>query len=110
MALGFAALSASSFAHKHDNGCFVNNNQPVSTVAQAKTLDDDQLVVLQGKIVKQIGKEDFLFRDASGEIAVEIDKELWKGEQITPNDEVKFYGEVDKSANKSRLKFIRLKK
>lgn len=125
--LGLATISTSALADKHEqrggfndgnqtyqkggrHGGFVNSNQAVTTVSEAKNWNDDQLVVLQGKIVKQMGKDDFLFRDATGEIEVEIDNKAWEGVQITPNDEVKLYGEVDKSWNKTEVEIHRVEK
>ena len=87
-----------------------NSNQAPSKVSEVASMNDDQYVVLQGKIVKQVGKEDFLFRDASGEINVEIERKAWAGQEITPNNEVKLYGEVDKSWNKTDIEVHRVEK
>lgn len=74
-----------------------NQSEQVSRVAEAKNGYDDQFVVLQGKIVKQVGGDEYLFRDASGEITLEIDHEDWHGVNVSPNDEIRVYGEIDKS-------------
>ncbi|AUI66999.1 MULTISPECIES: YgiW/YdeI family stress tolerance OB fold protein [Glaesserella] len=92
------------------HGGYMNSNQAVSKVTEVSSMNDDQYVVLQGKIVKQVGKEDFLFRDASGEINVEIERKAWVGQEITPNNEVKLYGEVDKSWNKTDIEVHRVEK
>ncbi|MGX2975500.1 YgiW/YdeI family stress tolerance OB fold protein [Ursidibacter arcticus] len=92
------------------NGGFTNNAQTVSRVTDIKDLRDDQYIVLQGKIVKQLTKDDFLFRDASGEIVVEIDKDDWGGTQVGPNDEIRIFGEVDKSWNKTEVDVHRVEK
>ncbi|WP_040976541.1 YgiW/YdeI family stress tolerance OB fold protein [Necropsobacter massiliensis] len=78
-------------------------NLPPMKVADASTWKDDQFIVLQGNIVEQVGKQDFLFRDASGEIEVEIDRRAWHGQEITPSDAVKLFGEVDKSWKKTEI-------
>ena len=58
---------------------------------------------MQGNIIKQVGKDDFIFKDASGELQVEIDRKAWRGQDISPSDEVKLYGEVDKSWDKMEV-------
>ena len=100
------------YHHKGEfkHGGFVNGNQTVSKAADANTWKDDQYIILQGNIVKQVGKDDFIFKDASGEIQVEIDRKAWRGQDISPSDEVKLYGEVDKSWDKMEVDIDRVEK
>ncbi|MFZ7187527.1 YgiW/YdeI family stress tolerance OB fold protein [Avibacterium avium] len=86
------------------------NNLPVSQISEQATWKDDQRIVLQGNIVKQLSKDDFLFRDKSGEIEVEIEPHAWRGKTITPNDEVKILAEVEKSDKKLELEVQRVAK
>ncbi|KAE9542244.1 YgiW/YdeI family stress tolerance OB fold protein [Ursidibacter maritimus] len=112
-ALALSTISVSALASGFQgtaNGGFTNNAQTVSRVTDIKDLRDDQYIVLQGKIVKQLTKDDFLFRDASGEIVVEIDKDDWGGTQVGPNDEIRIFGEVDKSWNKTEVDVHRVEK
>lgn len=67
-----------------------------TTVAQAKDLADDSWVVLRGQIVRQVGKKDYIFKDDTGEIQVEIDHKKWRGQSVTPDDLVEISGEIDK--------------
>ena len=100
------------YHHKGEfkHGGFVNGNQTVSKAADANTWKDDQYIILQGNIVKLVGNDDFIFKDASGEIQVEIDRKAWRGQDISPSDEVKLYGEVDKSWNKTEVDIDRVEK
>ena len=91
-------------------GGFVNTDQTVSKASEAGSWQDDQYIILQGNIVKQVGKDDFIFKDASGEIQVEIERKAWRGQDISPSDEVKLYGEVDKSWNKTEVDIERVEK
>ena len=68
----------------------------IATVEQAKSMWDDSHVTLQGNIVQLLGKDRYLFRDATGTVVVEIDHDEWGGQNIGPNDTVELYGEVDK--------------
>lgn len=122
--VGLFGVSQSAMAEKHNGGFhngnpqheqfhkggFINSNQTVSTIASENTWKDDQFIVLQGKIVEQVGKDDFRVKDASGEIVVEIERKAWQGQDISPNDEVRLYGEVDKSWNKTEVEIHRVEK
>ena len=115
--LGLAATGAMAKGHHDHNhgpqqfsGGFVNSQQEVSKVADLANMQDDQFVVLQGQIVKQVNKKDYLFKDASGEVQVEIDRRAWNGVDIAPTDEVKLYGEVDKGLNKLEVEVDRVEK
>ncbi|MFT3997504.1 MAG: NirD/YgiW/YdeI family stress tolerance protein [Asticcacaulis sp.] len=50
---------------------------PVSVSEVLKSGIDDQDVRLQGRIVRQVGNEKYIFADATGEIRVEIDDALF---------------------------------
>ncbi|WP_392560040.1 YgiW/YdeI family stress tolerance OB fold protein [Orbus mooreae] len=82
-------------APAHQLSGFNAGEQTITTVEQAKQMNKDAWVTLQGNIVKQIGDEDYLFRDSTGEINVEIDHKYWRGQTVTPNDTVQITGEVD---------------
>ncbi len=91
-------------------GGFINSNQSVSMASEANSWLDDQYIILQGHLVKQVGKDDFIFKDNTGEIRVEIGNKAWRGQDISPNDEVKLYGEVDKSWEKTEVDIDRVEK
>lgn len=76
--------------HKHNlQQGFVDESVIVKTVDDALNANDDTPVRLDGQIVKQIGKKDFLFKDASGkEIQIEVSKKAWNGETIAPQDNI----------------------
>ena len=81
------------------NGGFVGpgSTAGISTVAQAKSARDDSPCVLTGNIVQRMpgDNEHYLFRDSTGEILVEIDDELFMGRTVTPETQIRIYGEVD---------------
>lgn len=66
-----------------------------ATVSQIKDMSDESRVVLQGFIESRLGGEDYMFKDKSGSIKVEIDDDIWQGLNVTPNDLVEIEGEVD---------------
>jgi len=83
---------------------FVDESVIVKTVADALNANDNTPVRLDGQIVKQIGKKDFLFKDASGkEIHIEVSKKAWNGQTIAPQDNIQIIGKVDKEWNKTEV-------
>lgn len=67
-----------------------------TNVADAKTLDDDTKVYLEGFIVEKLKDEFYLFRDDTGDIGVEIDEKLMKDMDIKPDQKVMIHGEIDR--------------
>lgn len=68
----------------------------VTTVAEARTQRDEHPVVLQGTLVAKVGHERYRFRDASGDIEVEIDDdEMPRDRPIDASMRVELHGEVD---------------
>ena len=99
--MAFVALlmSMSSASAQINKGGFVGpsvHDRATISVAEAIKLRDDARVVLEGKIVKDLGDEKYLFQDATGEIIVEIDDEDFNGRTITPENVIEIKGEVDK--------------
>ncbi len=95
---GYGGQGAGGFM----NGGFMLSQSP-SKVADAASWNDDQPVVLEGKIIKQVGRKDFVFQDASGELTLEIVGRAWHGQTITPNDQVKVVAGVEKSWGKTEV-------
>jgi uncharacterized protein (TIGR00156 family) len=68
-----------------------------ATVAEIlKNPVDDVQVTLDGHLVRQVGKEKYLFTDGTGEIRVEIDTEDFPAVRIDDKTKVKLQGEVEK--------------
>lgn len=68
------------------------------TVAKALKAWDESPVVLTGNIVERLAGSDdkYMFRDATGQVIVDIDHELFWGKTVTPANTVRIAGEVDK--------------
>lgn len=71
-------------------------NLQVSTANEVETFADDTQVLLEGYLVNQVDGETYTFKDSTGEVLVEIDHKDFRGQNVTPQDKVKLYGEVDK--------------
>lgn len=51
----------------------------------------------EGAYNSSVGHDDYIFRDSTGDITMEIDDDLWRGEVVTPETKVLIRGEVDKN-------------
>ena len=100
-------MSVSSFAMAAYTGPMEQNKV---SVAQLKDLADDSWATLEGKLVKHLGGENYLFRDESGEVEVEVDEKVWRGTEVGPDDLIRIRGEVDHSWNKTELDVESLEK
>lgn len=77
--------------------------QPVNTVTAALEAADDTPVVLQGHITQRLGNEMYEFKDASGQITVEIDDEDLPTTSFDDKTQVRLIGEVDKNMIKREV-------
>ncbi len=84
-------------------GGFVGGAETIVTVKQVNEMRDDVPVIVKGSIVQRMGDEKYLFEDATGSIAVEIDEDSWRGQTISPSDTVKLYGDVDRGIFKTEI-------
>lgn len=65
------------------------------TVAEAQRGPLGRYVVVTGNIVSHQRGDYFTFRDKSGEMRVEIEREVWRGREVAPETTVRLLGEVD---------------
>ncbi|MBQ3059558.1 MAG: NirD/YgiW/YdeI family stress tolerance protein [Desulfovibrio sp.] len=70
----------------------------VDTAQKALGSRDDTPAVLTGHIVSRVSAadDDYIFRDRTGQIRVEIDDEVFAGRTVTPQNLIRITGEVDK--------------
>ncbi|MDR2302370.1 MAG: NirD/YgiW/YdeI family stress tolerance protein [Deltaproteobacteria bacterium] len=79
-------------AEVNPGGGFTGPGIGADTVEQAIRHKTDSHVVLRGQIVRSLGKHLYLFKDATGEITLDIDDYKWNGLNVTPNDTVEIRG------------------
>jgi uncharacterized protein (TIGR00156 family) len=81
------------------------------TVQRTKELSENSLVILTGNLVQAIGRGKYMFRDATGDIAVDIDQDLWTllDLSISLSDRVEIRGKIDfeKRAVEVDVKYLR---
>lgn len=105
---GFVSPESSvSSTHK---GGFTDPKGSLTTVDKAKGMSDDSWITLSGNIEKRLGDENYLFRDSTGTMTVEIDHKRWNGQMISPSDKVEIQGELDKDFGSVELDVKQIRK
>lgn len=70
----------------------------LTTIAEAKKQPDDTFVMLEGYITgsaKSLNAEEYMFKDDSGTIKIEINKNVWRNQTVTPSTKIRILGQVD---------------
>ncbi len=95
-----AGVAASAYAQYQGPGSKAAKaaaRGPLNSVADVLQRGrDDQQVTLTGHVVKKVGWEKYLFRDASGSIRIEIDDDVMPAEPFDDKTRVEISGEVEK--------------
>lgn len=109
----FAVLMAISFqGFTSENEGFIPDGQPPAPHEQKNgyrgitdgqhqimtnelvKLPDRTWVSLKGNIIKQNGKNEYVLRDEQGSIALIIKDNVWKGQEVKPDDLVSVNGQL----------------
>lgn len=96
---GLALLSSNAMAADTAK----TTTKPVSKISDVKAMPDDTEVVIQGVIVQSLGDENYLVKDDSGTVNIEIDEDLVQGNTITLEAEVLITATVDQEGNVTSL-------
>lgn len=79
------------------------DNRQIAMVSEISAMADDTNVRLVGYVVEVVGNDEYLFRDDTGTIIVEIDADEWNGIDVTPSLRVELSGEVDRERDKVEI-------
>lgn len=105
------ATAFAGFNNNNAQGGFQQATQSAISVQQALKAADNSMVTLVGNITKQIDGDEFLFTDGTAEIKIEIDRHVWNGLNVGPNDKVRIYGKLDNDAfEKADIDVLRIEK
>lgn len=111
----FALATASAFADFNSNntqaGGFQQTAPAAISVKQAMSATDNSMITLEGNITQQIDDDEFWFTDGTGQIKVEIERHVWNGLNVGPNDKVRIFGKLDNEMfEKAELEVLRIEK
>ena len=102
LTLALAYLSQSAFAEGFSKSVPANaklaSYQTISTVKTAKQEADGKIVILEGHISDRahtVNPEEFWFQDETGGIKIEINQDVWRGQDVNPQQKIRILGEVD---------------
>ena len=88
-----AAVALTTPATAQFTGPSVSGN--AVSVAELRTSLPGRYVTVSGHIVAHQREHYYTFRDASGEIRVEIEPAVWRGRPVGPDTRVRLLAEVD---------------
>ena len=102
----FAAYSGPGSNGKAPAGGFKGpeSGAMATTVEKALQLPDNARLILTGNIISKIAgsKDEYMFKDATGEIQVEISDKYFRGlPEVTPETTVRISGKMDKDFAKN---------
>lgn len=116
--LSAPVMAAKAAPEKAEEGPIGGFEGPVrgaqaETVEKALQLAPDSRVVLEGNIIASVGgeKNQYIFKDATGEITISIPPKQFKGNTIKPETKVRIGGKLEKpqnSADGARLRVNQL--
>lgn len=76
----------------------------VISVQQALASADDAYVTVEGTVLNKVGEETYLFSDGTGQMRVEIDDDVWRGQHVgSSENRVRLSGEIDRNYNRVEL-------
>lgn len=73
-------------------------------------LPEKSWVSLKGNILKRTAANHYLLRDARGTIAVIINDNVWRGQQVKPDDLVSLNGQLERNKGKVQVNVMQLRR
>ncbi|MCF7506437.1 NirD/YgiW/YdeI family stress tolerance protein [Vibrio sp. L3-7] len=111
LAIATTIILAPTFAmagdHHSDNGNSNNKHEsaiaytgPIETVSVASLLENtsmfsEQDTVVDGKIVRQLKSDTFIFSDGQSEIQIELDDDIRLAAPLTADTKIRIFGEYE---------------
>lgn len=74
----------------------VTDLQDTTAVNKLAELPDGTPVSLLGNILRQTGEQSYLLRDKTGTVRLQIDQQVWQGQEVRPDELVSVRGRLVK--------------
>ncbi|WP_314878730.1 YgiW/YdeI family stress tolerance OB fold protein [Haemophilus parahaemolyticus] len=111
LALSTTSAFAGFNGNTTPNGGFQSGTQSAISVKQALQAADNSMITLEGNITQQIDDDEFWFTDGTGQIRVEIERQVWNGLNVGPNDKIRIFGKLDNEVfDRAELEVLRIEK
>lgn len=101
IALSLILLPTAALAKGKDHeDRMLSYNGPVELSSVASLLEDtgyftEKDVIMEGYIIRQIRKDEFIFSDGEGEIKIELDDDIEQAATVNEKTRVRIYGEYE---------------
>ncbi|WP_434778394.1 YgiW/YdeI family stress tolerance OB fold protein [Neisseria sp. Ec49-e6-T10] len=102
-----ALASGSLFAQ---NNYSASASTQAATVAQVEQWQDASNATLQGNIIEHLTGKNYLFKDKTGIVNIEIDTDKWPGFTFSPKEHVEIQGDVIRIWNSLQIKVNAIRK
>ncbi|WP_375753945.1 YgiW/YdeI family stress tolerance OB fold protein [Vibrio sp. HN007] len=85
---------------KHHEDRALSYNGPVELSSVTSLLEDtsyfsEKDVIMEGYIIRQTRKDEFIFSDGEGEIKIELDDDIQLDQTVNEETKVRIYGEYE---------------
>ena len=111
LALSTTSAFAGFNGNTTPNGGFQSGTQSAISVKQALKAADNSMITLEGNITHQIDDDEVWFTDGTGHIRVEIERQVWNGLNVGPNDKIRIFGKLDNEVfDRAELEVLRIEK
>ena len=90
----FLAIQTFAFADG-----FQDSQSNRTTIKEALEKNNNSYVTVQGNIIKRLSDDKYTFKDSTGTMTVEIDKDKWQGISASPKDKLELTGEIEREFN-----------
>ncbi|WP_299013446.1 YgiW/YdeI family stress tolerance OB fold protein [uncultured Photobacterium sp.] len=89
-----------ALANEHDNNNAISYSGPVDTITVAELLENTSMfternAIVEGKLIKQIDAETFIFSDGTKEIQIELDDDIRMPQTIDATTKLRLFGEYE---------------
>ncbi|QKJ85155.1 NirD/YgiW/YdeI family stress tolerance protein [Paramixta manurensis] len=88
----------------------VTDVQNAMTVAKLPGLSTGTWVSLKGNIIRQTNSDDYQLRDTTGTVLLQIDDQVWQGQEVKPDDLVTLNGTLIKHGNSRMVQVKQLRR
>lgn len=103
MVMALFMMAAAAFAYS-------GQYEPSEVASVQERPVNDQRVILEGYLIRQVGHEDYIFQDRTGEIAMEVDDDVLAGFSDPLHVAIRVYGKVDVDHQKVEVEAKRIER
>lgn len=93
----FLALSSSPLNAQY------SDSLELSTTVEVSQMEDDTRVMLEGFIGQQAGDDNYIFKDDTGKITIQVEEDTWRGQNVNEDIKVRIVGDYEREVNSEKI-------